>query len=62
MTEFLDDCSYRPENGDFIASRQNMPPVVVWNIDGDMVLALSDDPVYITKDQAKKFFNLTEKE
>lgn len=58
--ESLDGCIYKPEDGDFIASRQLMPPVVVWNVGGDMVVALSDDPIYITKEQAMKFFNLVE--
>ena len=53
-------CSYNPDDGDFIASRQQMGDVAVWRIGGDMCIALEDDPVYITKAQAMKFFNLTE--
>lgn len=51
---------FNEDNGDFIALRQNFPALEVWNIGGSMCIAHDDDPIYITKDQAKKFFNLTE--
>jgi len=50
--------TYNPDKGDFIADRQQLESVVVWNIGGSMCIALYDDPVYITKEQAMKFFNL----
>lgn len=50
------------ENGDFIASRQTMEPIEVWNIGGRMCIAQADDPIYITKEQAMKFFGLTDSE
>jgi len=53
---------FNSEDGDFIASRQMMDDVEVWNIGGKMCIALNDDPVYITKEQAMKFFDLEEKE
>lgn len=53
-------CTYNPASGDFIAQRQMYEPVVVWNVNGDMCIALDDDPVYITKEQAMKFFGLTD--
>lgn len=52
--------TYRPDQGDFIAQRQQKNDVAVWNIGGSMCIALDDDPVYITKEQAMKFFNLKE--
>ena len=51
---------FNTKNGDFIANRQQLEPVEVWNIGGNMCVALPDDPVYITKEQAMKFFNLVE--
>lgn len=56
----INGATFRPENGDFIASRQQLGSVVVWNINGLMCVVLEDDPVYITKEQAMKFFNLVE--
>ena len=49
-------------SGDFMAARQEKQPVEVWNINGSMCIAVDDDPIYITKEQAKAFFNLTEKQ
>ena len=57
-TETYNGATYTPGKGDFIASRQQLDDVVVWNIGGSMCIALYDDPVYITKEQAMKFFNL----
>jgi len=48
------------DKGDFIANRQTMPSLEVWNIGGLMCIAHDDDPIYITKEQAMKFFNLVE--
>ena len=48
------------ENGDFMASRQTMSDLEVWNIGGSVCIAHEDDPIYITKEQAIKFFNLKE--
>ena len=48
------------ENGDFMASRQTMSDLEVWKIGGSMCIAHEDDPIYITKEQAIKFFNLKE--
>ena len=48
------------DNGDFMASRQTMPELEVWNIGGMMCIAQEDDPIYITKEQAMKFFDLKE--
>ena len=53
-----DQTGFNTYNGDFIASRQTMDSVEVWNISGLMCIALHDDPVYITKEQAMKFFDL----
>ena len=46
------------DNGDFMASRQTMEPLEVWSIGGKMCIAQADDPIYITKEQAMKFFGL----
>ena len=46
---------------DFVAQRQQMSDVAVWDINGTMCVALPDDPVYITKEQAMEFFGLVEK-
>lgn len=51
---------YDEDNGDFMASRQQFGAIEVWNINGSMCIAADDDPIYINKEQAKKFFNLTE--
>tara|TARA_R110002033_G_scaffold88405_1_gene138445 strand:- start:29 stop:223 length:195 start_codon:yes stop_codon:yes gene_type:complete len=51
---------FNSSNGDFIAVRQTMPPLEVWNIGGMMCIAHDDDPIYITKEQAMKFFGLTD--
>ena len=48
------------DNGDFLAARQRLEDIEVWNINGQMCIACDDDPIYITKENAKKFFNLTE--
>ena len=53
---------FNSDNGDFMASRQIMPDIEVWKIGGKMCVAVSDDPIYITKEQAMKFFNLTNKD
>ena len=62
---------FNSDNGDFMASRQTMADIEVWNIGGTigvwniggtMRVAVSDDPIYITKEQAVKFFNLTNKD
>ena len=50
---------FNSENGDFMANRQTLPALEVWNIGGNMCIAQEDDPIYITKEQAMKFFNLT---
>lgn len=47
-------------NGDFMVTRQTMPDLEVWNIGGMMCIAHNDDPIYITKEQAMKFFGLTD--
>lgn len=47
-------------DGDFMATRQTMPSIEVWNIGGMMCIAHNDDPIYITKEQAMKFFGLTD--
>lgn len=51
---------YNPDDGDFMAQRQTMPDIEVWNISGNMCIAQGEDPIYITKEQAMKFFNLKE--
>ena len=46
---------------EFEAVRQLGSPLEVWDIDGVMTIAHPDDPIYITKEQAMKFFDLQEK-
>ena len=50
---------FNSSKGDFMATRQTMPDLEVWNIGGMMCIAHNDDPIYITKEQAMKFFGLT---
>lgn len=45
---------------DFLASRQLKDSVEVFPVNGNMAIMLPDDPVYITKQQAMKFFDLIE--
>lgn len=54
------ETGYNEANGDFMAARQTFAPVEVWNINGSMCIAMEDDPIYITREQAKKFFGLCE--
>lgn len=52
---------FNPDDGDFMAIRQTLPDVEVWKICGKMCIADGEDPIYISKEQAMKFFNLKEK-
>lgn len=60
MENTFNGASFYPQKGDFIATTQGGPGIVVWNVSGQMCITASDGPIYITKEQAKKFFNLTE--
>lgn len=60
MQEDINKTGFNPDNGDFICQRQTLSPLEVWNINGNMCIAHHDDPIYITKKQAMKFFNLVE--
>ena len=42
----------------FKCTRQTMPDLDVWHINGLMCIAHHEDPIYITKEQAMKFFDL----
>tara|TARA_R110000787_G_C13246097_1_gene428833 strand:+ start:108 stop:305 length:198 start_codon:yes stop_codon:yes gene_type:complete len=45
---------------DFKCTRQTMDDLDVWHINGVMCIAHNADPIYITKEQAMKFFDLTD--
>ena len=45
---------------DFKCTRQTKPDLDVWHINGLMCIAHPEDPIYITKEQAMKFFDLKE--
>ena len=60
MKNTFNGASFHPQKGDFIATAQGGSDIVVWNVSGQMCITSSDGPIYITKEQAKKFFNLTE--
>ena len=47
---------------DFTAVRQRFEPLQVASIGGAMCIMQEDDPIYISKEQAMKFFGLVEKE
>ena len=56
----MNNNGFNPDDGDFMAGRQTKEDIQVWNICGHMCIAADDDPIYITKEQAMKFFNLKE--
>ena len=51
---------FNPDDGEFMAERRTLPDVVVWRICDHMCITDERDPIYITKKQAMKFFNLQE--
>lgn len=56
----INGVSFNPDEGDFLAGVQDSAPVVVWNISGTMCVTGGELPIYITREQAKRFFNLVE--
>ena len=58
--EDVNNTGFNPDNGDFMCHRQTLGSLEVWNINGKMCIAHHDDPIYITKEQAMKFFKLVE--